>query len=84
MGRYQMMITNGIVGPAAHRAIERTSINRLSLPSLSQEFLFSTYENDKIEVEIKDKFAKSRPTISRNLGRLRINIPQLLHEVTPG
>ena len=49
-----------------------------------QEFLFTTLVTDKLEVELKDKFAKSRPTISRNLGRLRINITQLLHELKPG
>ena len=35
-----------------------------------EEFHFSCSEaEDAVEIEIKDKFAKSRPTISRNLGR---------------
>ena len=35
-----------------------------------EEFHFSCSEaEDSVEIEIKDKFAKSRPTISRNLGR---------------
>ena len=49
-----------------------------------QEFLFSCYRTDWLEVEIKDKFAKSRPTISRNLGKLKISVTQLLQDVKPG
>jgi hypothetical protein len=40
--------------------------------------------SDFLEVEIKDKFAKSRPTITRNLGRLKIAIAQLLDNIKPG
>ena len=35
-------------------------------------------------MEIKDKFAKSRPTISRNLGKLKISVRQLLQDVKVG
>ncbi len=49
----------------------------------SQEFLFISYLSDWLEVEIKDKFAKSRPTITRNLGKLKIDISQLLDNVKP-
>ena len=36
---------------------------------------------DFLEIEIKDKFAKSRPTISRNLGKLKIPLHKLLDNV---
>ena len=49
-----------------------------------QEFLISCYRDDWLEVEIKDKFAKSRPTISRNLGRLKISVNRLLENVQVG
>ncbi len=39
--------------------------------------------SDYLEVEIKDKFAKSRPTITRNLGKLKIAMSQLLDNVKP-
>ncbi len=57
----------------------RSIFNKLSM----QEFLFIAYRSDFLEVEIKDKFAKSRPTITRNLGKLKIAISQLLDNVKP-
>ena len=50
----------------------RTNVRRNTVdPSWEgEEFHFSCSEaEDSVEIEIKDKFAKSRPTISRNLGR---------------
>ena len=50
----------------------RTNVRRNTVdPSWEgEEFHFSCSEaEDAVEIEIKDKFAKSRPTISRNLGR---------------
>lgn len=35
------------------------------------------YLHDILEVELKDKFAKSRPIISRFLGRLTIQVATL-------
>lgn len=42
-----------------------------------QEFTFIGYLHDVLEIELKDKFAKSRPIISRFLGRLTIEVATL-------
>jgi hypothetical protein len=58
-------------------------IKSLLFVSLCQAFHFVAFLSDWLEIEVKDKFAKSRPTISRNLGRLRIPMEQLLHNIVP-
>ncbi|KAK4328466.1 hypothetical protein Pmani_001142 [Petrolisthes manimaculis] len=42
-----------------------------------QEFPLVAYPNDVVEIELKDKFAKSRPIMSRFLGRLTIQVASL-------
>ncbi|XP_045618685.2 LOW QUALITY PROTEIN: uncharacterized protein [Procambarus clarkii] len=49
-----------------------------------QEFTFVAYLHDVLEVELKDKFAKSRPIISRFLGRLTIQVATLKERVKSG
>ena len=63
----------------------RTSVKRNTVDPIweGEQFMFTSYMSDWLEVEIKDKFAKSRPTISRNLGKLKIAIRQLLENVGP-
>jgi hypothetical protein len=36
-----------------------------------------------LELEVKDKFARSRPIISRFLGKRKILLASLLHPATP-
>lgn len=48
----------------------------------SQEFTFIAYPTDVIEFEVKDKFAKSRPIISRFLGRLTVPIQAFMSHCT--
>ena len=52
-------------------------------------FLFQTFELDTlpadiIEFEIKDKFAKSRPTISRFLGKATLPVKKVINQSNPG
>ncbi|XP_066942089.1 uncharacterized protein [Macrobrachium rosenbergii] len=49
-----------------------------------QEFSFVAYMHDILEIELKDKFAKSRPIISRFLGRLTIQVATLKDRVSSG
>lgn len=42
-----------------------------------QEFPLVAYPSDVVEIELKDKFAKSRPIMSRFLGRLTIQVASL-------
>jgi E3 ubiquitin-protein ligase HECW2 len=44
----------------------------------SEEFTFEALPTDVIEFEVKDKFAKSRPTISRFLGKLTVPVQRLI------
>ncbi len=84
-------VSPGLVGgrhrPAPHHGQHcRTEVRRNTVdPAWDRrtEFLFIAYLSDFLEVEIKDKFAKSRPTITRNLGKLKIAISQLLDSVKP-
>ena len=39
---------------------------------------------DVIEFEVKDKFAKSRPTISRFLGKLTVPVQKLIDRANQG
>ncbi|TRY80057.1 hypothetical protein TCAL_06772 [Tigriopus californicus] len=61
----------------------RTNVRRNTVdPSWDNEkFRFVASMNDFLEIEIKDKFVKSRPIISRNLGKLKTPIHKLLHNV---
>ncbi|XP_050724591.1 E3 ubiquitin-protein ligase HECW2-like isoform X3 [Eriocheir sinensis] len=49
-----------------------------------QEFTFIGYLHDILEIELKDKFAKSRPIISRFLGRLTIEVATLKERLKSG
>ena len=49
----------------------------------SQQFTFVGFLSDILEVEVKDKFARSRPIISRFLGKRKILLASLLHRATP-
>ena len=52
--------------------------------TLFQEFTFEALATDVIEFEVKDKFAKSRPTISRFLGKLTIPVQRLIDKANQG
>lgn len=43
-----------------------------------QKYSFVALLTDVLEIEIKDKFAKSRPIIKRFLGKLTIPVQRLL------
>uniref|UniRef100_A0A8D0L1Y9 HECT-type E3 ubiquitin transferase n=1 Tax=Sphenodon punctatus TaxID=8508 RepID=A0A8D0L1Y9_SPHPU len=48
------------------------------LYSLLQQFSFVSLPTDVLEIEVKDKFAKSRPIIKRFLGKLSMPVQRLL------
>ncbi|PIK44807.1 putative E3 ubiquitin-protein ligase HECW1 [Apostichopus japonicus] len=54
------------------------------IPIALQEFQFTVTPTDVLELEVKDKFAKSRPIISRFLGRVSVPIQRLLEKVALG
>ena len=49
-----------------------------------KEFVFEALPTDVIELEVKDKFAKSRPTISRFLGKLTVPVQRLIERTSQG
>lgn len=51
-------------------------------PSWPGQFEFIAYPSDILDFEVKDKFAKSRPIISRFLGKLSVQVCQLLDQCT--
>ena len=52
-----------------------------SLPLLlTQRFSFLSLPTDVLEIEVKDKFAKSRPIIKRFLGKLSVPVQRLLEK----
>ncbi|XP_038044586.1 E3 ubiquitin-protein ligase HECW1-like isoform X2 [Patiria miniata] len=65
---------------------QRTSIaEKTVMPSWDdQEFHFRAARTDVLEMEVKDKFVRSRPIISRFLGRLAIPIQRLLEKAALG
>ncbi|XP_076017972.1 E3 ubiquitin-protein ligase HECW2 isoform X2 [Genypterus blacodes] len=48
----------------------------------SEKFTFVALMSDMLEIEVKDKFAKSRPIIKRFLGQLNIPVQRLLEGPT--
>jgi len=46
-----------------------------------QNFTLEAYLSDLIELEIKDKFSKSRPTMSRFLGKVIIAVQRIMDKV---
>lgn len=66
-----------------HGQVCRTGIAESTThPSWPGQFEFIAYPTDILEFEVKDKFAKSRPIISRFLGRLSVQVSQLLDQCT--
>jgi len=62
-----------------HGQVCRTQIAESTVdPSWQGKFQFIGYPSDLIEFEVKDRFAKSRPIISRFLGRVSVSIGHLL------
>ncbi|CAH1790470.1 unnamed protein product, partial [Owenia fusiformis] len=49
-----------------------------------EDFLFEALPTDVLEFEVKDKFAKSRPTISRFLGKLTVPVQRLVDRAALG
>lgn len=49
-----------------------------------QKYSFFALLTDVLEIEIKDKFAKSRPIIKRFLGKLTIPVQRLLERQAIG
>ena len=45
-----------------------------------QQFTFVGFSSDVLEIEVKDRFAKSRPSISRYLGKRKIQLSSLMQE----
>lgn len=58
-----------------------TSNKKLLCPLLFlQRFNFVSLPTDVLEIEVKDKFAKSRPIIKRFLGKLSVPVQRLLEK----
>lgn len=62
-----------------------TTTNEQSLPfsflcPCLQRFNFVSLPTDVLEIEVKDKFAKSRPIIKRFLGKLSVPVQRLLEK----
>ena len=49
-------------------------------PFIFQQFTFVGFTSDVLEIEVKDRFARSRPSISRILGKRKIQLSSLMHE----
>ena len=45
-----------------------------------QQFTFVGFTSDVLEIEVKDRFARSRPSISRFLGKRKIQLSSLMQE----
>lgn len=45
-----------------------------------QKFNFVSLPTDVLDIEVKDKFAKSRPIIKRFLGKLSVPVQRLLEK----
>ncbi|GFV83787.1 e3 ubiquitin-protein ligase HECW1 [Trichonephila clavipes] len=66
-----------------HGQVCRTTIaESTTQPCWPGQFEFIAYPSDILEFEVKDKFAKSRPIISRFLGKFSIQICLLLDQCT--
>lgn len=62
-----------------HGQITRTSISEATVdPNWSGKYHFIAYPSDMIVFEVKDKFARSRPSMSRFLGRVKVPVNELL------
>ncbi|VDI22521.1 E3 ubiquitin-protein ligase HECW2 [Mytilus galloprovincialis] len=81
------LIPSKVYSPQVHHYQERrTSIasNTTNPHWKNQTFTLDTLPADVIEFEIKDKFAKSRPTISRFLGKASLPVQKVLNKSVPG
>lgn len=56
----------------------------ITLSVLLQKYTFVALMTDVLEIEVKDKFAKSRPIIKRFLGQLTIPVQRLLERHAAG
>ncbi|XP_054717519.1 E3 ubiquitin-protein ligase HECW1-like [Uloborus diversus] len=66
-----------------HGQVCRTGIAESTThPSWPGQFEFIAYPSDILDFEVKDKFAKSRPIISRFLGKFSVQICLLLDQCT--
>ncbi|GIY11306.1 hypothetical protein CEXT_162782 [Caerostris extrusa] len=66
-----------------HGQVCRTTIaESTTQPCWPGQFEFIAYPSDILDFEVKDKFAKSRPIISRFLGKFSIQICLLLDQCT--
>ncbi|XP_035222426.1 E3 ubiquitin-protein ligase HECW1-like isoform X2 [Stegodyphus dumicola] len=66
-----------------HGQVCRTGIAESTThPSWPGQFEFIAYPSDILDFEVKDKFAKSRPIISRFLGKFSVQICLLLDQFT--
>ncbi|XP_076159342.1 E3 ubiquitin-protein ligase HECW2 isoform X2 [Alosa pseudoharengus] len=69
-----------------HHGQERRAsiITNTTNPVWHGEYTFVALMTDVLEIEVKDKFAKSRPIIKRFLGQLTIPVQRLLERHTSG
>lgn len=62
---------------------KRESIECMCLSASLQKYTFVALMTDILYIEVKDKFAKSRPIIKRFLGQLTIPVQRLIERI-PG
>ncbi|XP_055949305.1 E3 ubiquitin-protein ligase HECW1-like isoform X1 [Argiope bruennichi] len=75
--------SEGVLLLPHHGQVCRTIIaESTTQPCWPGQFEFIAYPSDILEFEVKDKFAKSRPIISRFLGKFSIQICLLLDQCT--
>lgn len=68
--------------PGNYLQMKPTQMLTFNESLLTQKYTFVALMTDVLEIEVKDKFAKSRPIIKRFLGQLIIPVQRLLEGPT--
>ncbi|KAG8192624.1 hypothetical protein JTE90_017189 [Oedothorax gibbosus] len=82
--KMQVQPGEGVLLPHHGQVCRTTTADATTTPNWPGQFEFIAYPSDVLEFEVKDKFAKSRPIISRFLGKFSIQISLLLDQCTGG
>lgn len=48
---------------------------------MQQSFEIIAHENEKLLIEVKDKFAKTKPTMNRFLGCVQVDMKKILEKI---
>lgn len=69
--------------PNTHSQCAIENVLTVSVFASPQKYTFVALMTDILYIEVKDKFAKSRPIIKRFLGQLTIPVQRLIEKI-PG